>query len=39
MSAQPQDFGGVAVDDTGNAYGTTWSGGADNWGIIFEIMP
>lgn len=35
--AQPADWGGVAVDKFGNVYGTTWSGGTNNWGTVFVI--
>jgi len=33
------DFGGVAVDKSGNVFGTTLNGGAHNAGIVFEITP
>jgi uncharacterized repeat protein (TIGR03803 family) len=30
---------GVIVDGSGNVYGTTFSGGANNWGTAFELSP
>jgi uncharacterized repeat protein (TIGR03803 family) len=30
---------GVVLDSAGNLYGTTPSGGADGWGIVFECVP
>ncbi|HXR38675.1 MAG TPA: choice-of-anchor tandem repeat GloVer-containing protein [Terracidiphilus sp.] len=27
------------LDDSGNVYGTTWAGGSDNLGTVFEISP
>jgi uncharacterized repeat protein (TIGR03803 family) len=32
-------FAGVAFDAQGDLYGTTWSGGADGYGTVFELMP
>jgi uncharacterized repeat protein (TIGR03803 family) len=32
-------FGGVIVDQTGNLYGTTFSGGRYNYGTIYKIDP
>jgi uncharacterized repeat protein (TIGR03803 family) len=29
----------LAVDANGNLYGTTYSGGPSNWGVVFEITP
>jgi hypothetical protein len=29
---------GVVVDDSGNVYGTTYNGGANNYGIVYEIV-
>jgi uncharacterized repeat protein (TIGR03803 family) len=37
--AQPEDTGGVAVDATGNVYGTTNAGGAYGEGVVFEVSP
>jgi uncharacterized repeat protein (TIGR03803 family) len=31
--------GGVIVDAAGNLYGTTLSGGANNWGAVFSLTP
>jgi len=30
---------GVILDSAGNLYGTTPSGGADGWGVVFECIP
>jgi uncharacterized repeat protein (TIGR03803 family) len=30
---------GLTMDGSGNLYGTTWLGGADNNGVVFEITP
>jgi len=30
---------GVILDASGNAYGTTWIGGANNAGVVFELAP
>jgi uncharacterized repeat protein (TIGR03803 family) len=30
---------GVTLDSSGNIYGTTYAGGPDNWGTVFEITP
>jgi len=32
-------FGGVTLDTNGNLYGTTESGGANGYGVIWEITP
>jgi uncharacterized repeat protein (TIGR03803 family) len=32
-------YAGVILDASGNAYGTTWIGGANNAGVVFELMP
>jgi uncharacterized repeat protein (TIGR03803 family) len=29
----------LVFDSTGNLYGTTWGGGAGNYGTVFELMP
>lgn len=29
--------GGVAVDQSGNVYGTTWSGGAEDFGTVIQL--
>jgi uncharacterized repeat protein (TIGR03803 family) len=34
-----QPLGGVVVDGVGNVYGTTYRGGANNWGIVYELTP
>jgi uncharacterized repeat protein (TIGR03803 family) len=31
--------GSVTLDGNGNIYGTTFEGGSDNQGVIFEITP
>jgi uncharacterized repeat protein (TIGR03803 family) len=38
----PQDessHGGLVADSSGNLYGTSWSGGTNNGGIVFELSP
>src|SRR5580692_30760 len=30
---------GVTLDSRGNIYGTTYEGGADYYGVVFEITP
>jgi uncharacterized repeat protein (TIGR03803 family) len=35
--AYPSDFGGVAVDNAGNVYGTTFDGGTYGFGTVFEV--
>lgn len=32
-------FANLAVDSSGNVYGTTPAGGTSNAGVIFEILP
>jgi uncharacterized repeat protein (TIGR01451 family) len=32
-------FGGLALDGSGNLYGTTEAGGPNNDGIVFELIP
>ena len=32
-------FGNLALDTAGNLYGTTYQGGANNWGAIFQLKP
>ena len=32
-------FGGVVADQAGNLYGTTFAGGTDNAGTLFELTP
>ena len=32
-------YAGLVIDAAGNLYGTTWSGGADLWGTVFELTP
>ncbi len=34
-----EPYGGVAVDENGNVFGTADLGGSDNQGVIFEITP
>ena len=31
--------GDVLFDQAGNIYGTTFTGGADNWGAVYELTP
>jgi uncharacterized repeat protein (TIGR03803 family) len=35
--AYPYPYSGLIMDSSGNLYGTTWQGGADNDGTIFEL--
>ena len=32
-------FGNLALDTAGNLYGTTYPGGANDWGAIFQLTP
>jgi uncharacterized repeat protein (TIGR03803 family) len=32
-------YGGVVRDSAGNLYGTTYTGGADNAGVVFKLAP
>jgi uncharacterized repeat protein (TIGR03803 family) len=32
-------WGGLTFDSKGNLYGTTWGGGANGYGTVFELMP
>lgn len=32
-------YGGLAMDDSGNLYGTTAFGGQDGGGVVFEVTP
>jgi uncharacterized repeat protein (TIGR03803 family) len=32
-------YAGVTLDAAGNLYGTTWIGGANNSGVVFELRP
>ena len=34
-----QPFGSVILDAKGNIYGTTFAGGGNNWGLVWEIAP
>jgi uncharacterized repeat protein (TIGR03803 family) len=34
-----QPFAGLVLGTDGNFYGTTWSGGANDWGTVFKITP
>lgn len=34
-----QPFGGLAIDATGNLYGTTEAGGASGFGTVFKLTP
>ncbi len=34
-----QPAAGLLIDAGGNLYGTTWSGGTDGQGTVFEITP
>src|SRR5580692_2085586 len=36
-SGGPQ--GNLIADSAGNFYGTTWAGGSNNLGIVYEIRP
>ena len=31
--------GGLALDSAGNLYGTTYQGGANDWGSVFQLVP
>lgn len=35
----PWDRGGLSLDGAGNIYGTTYGGGSNNAGTVFEIVP
>jgi uncharacterized repeat protein (TIGR03803 family) len=32
-------FCGLTMDSKGNLYGTTYTGGSDDWGVVWEITP
>src|SRR5438445_10167433 len=32
-------WGGLTLDGKSNLYGTTWSGGTDGYGTVFEVIP
>jgi uncharacterized repeat protein (TIGR03803 family) len=34
-----EPFGSLIFDQAGNLYGTTYSGGSDNRGVVFELAP
>jgi uncharacterized repeat protein (TIGR03803 family) len=34
-----QPYSGVVPDKAGNLYGTTWHGGAYNYGTVFKVTP
>ena len=34
-----QPWGNVVLDANGHLYGTAYAGGADNYGVVFEITP
>jgi uncharacterized repeat protein (TIGR03803 family) len=34
-----EPFAGVAFDQSGNLYGTTWEGGAFDWGALYRLRP
>jgi hypothetical protein len=34
-----QPYAGVILDSAGNVYGTTWLGGLDSTGVVFELKP
>jgi uncharacterized repeat protein (TIGR03803 family) len=36
---EPDPLAGVAMDAKGNLYGTTFTGGAYNYGTVFEVSP
>ena len=33
------DWGGASLDSAGNVYGTTYQGGTNENGLVFEITP
>ena len=37
--ANSQPSGNIAVDSAGNLYGTTYQGGANDWGSVFQLVP
>lgn len=37
--ANSQPSGNIAVDSAGNLYGTTYQGGANVWGSVFQLIP
>ena len=39
QSAYPYDYGSLAIDGSGNLYGTTVEGGANDQGNVFKITP
>jgi uncharacterized repeat protein (TIGR03803 family) len=34
-----EPFSGVTFDKNGNLYGTTWIGGANDWGAVYRMKP
>ena len=34
-----EPFSGLIIDGSGNLYGTTYYGGVQGWGAVFELMP
>ena len=34
-----EPMSGVVFDEQGNLYGTTYQGGTNNLGVVFEITP
>jgi uncharacterized repeat protein (TIGR03803 family) len=37
--ANSQPSGNLVVDDAGNLYGTTYQGGVNLWGSVFQLVP
>jgi uncharacterized repeat protein (TIGR03803 family) len=35
----PSFSSGLVIDPAGNVYGTTWQGGANGYGCVFEVSP
>ena len=39
IESNSQPSGNIAVDSAGNLYGTTYQGGANDWGSVFQLVP